>query len=84
MLLSKALGAFCDKVHMRTLAQHLAGGADGIRNVFHAADSAGTKRVSVHDERIKLNLALAIQETATAGIKGFIVFHDDDSLFDCV
>ncbi len=84
MLLSKALGAFSDKIHMRTLAQHLAGSTDGIRNVFHAADSAGTKRGSVHDEGIKLNLALAIQEATPAGINGLIVFHNDDSLLDRV
>ncbi len=84
MLLSKAFGAFCNKVHMRTLAQYLAGCANRIRNVLDAADSAGTKRSSVHDQGIKLNLALAIQEAAATGIERFIVFHDDDSLLDRV
>src|SRR5439155_12371482 len=50
VLLRKWLRAFCDKVNMRTLTQHLSRGPDGIRNWLDAANSAGTKRASVHNE----------------------------------
>ena len=40
------------------------------------------QRGAVHDERIELYFAVAIEKAAAAGIKGLVVFHDDHGFFD--
>src|ERR1700756_3087571 len=63
---------------MRAVTQDFARSANGIRNLFHAAHASGTKRSAVHNQRIELNLAIAIEEAATASVKRLVVLHDDD------
>src|SRR3954465_14527655 len=84
MLFGKALGAFSYEVNVRALAQHLPRGADGIGNVLNAAHSPGAEGVAIHNESIELNLAFAVQKTATASVEGFVVFHHHNCGFDCI
>src|SRR5437899_5498193 len=76
------LGAFADKIHVRTLAENLAGGAHRIAQPLDTADASGAERGSVHDERIELDFAVAIEEAAASGVEGLVVFHDDDGFLD--
>jgi hypothetical protein len=69
---------------MRTLAENFARGADGISQAFDASYAAAPERVSFHDESVELNFPVTIQEAASPGIEGLIVFHYDDGLFDSV
>src|SRR5437588_12928230 len=69
---------------MRAFAQDFACGADWICNVFHASDAAGAQSVAIHDERIELHLALAVQEAAATSIKGLVIFHHDYASLDRV
>src|SRR5579872_6891270 len=52
--------------------------------MFNAADSSCAEAGSIHDQRIELHFAFAIQKTAPAGVKSFVIFHDDDSFFNRV
>ena len=79
MLLGKTLGTFRHEVNVRAFTQHLTGGANRIRDVLHASDSACAKRGAVHDEGIELNLTLSVKETAAARVKSLVIFHYDDS-----
>src|ERR1019366_8470215 len=80
---SKALGAFGDEIDMRAVAENFAGGANRVAQTFDASAAAAQGR-AVHDESIELYLAIAIQETATAGVEGFIVFENHHGFFDGV
>src|SRR5208282_5933643 len=80
----KALGAFGDEIDVRAVAENFAGGAHRVAQTLHASDAAAAEGRALHDEGVELHLAVAVQETAAAGVKGFIVFHYDDGLFDRV
>jgi hypothetical protein len=69
---------------VRALAEDLARGADRIRDSFHASYASSPQSTAVHDEGVELNLAIAIEEAASAGVESLVVFHDDYSFFDCV
>jgi hypothetical protein len=82
MLGGEALSAFGYEIDMRALAQNLARRAHGIAQPLHASHASGAQRGTVHDERIELYLAIAVQETSATRVEGLVVFHDDDGLFD--
>src|SRR6266404_6005901 len=82
MLGREALGAFADKVNVLALLQHLARGANGIADALHAAHAAGAQRGAIHQERVELHAAVAIEEAATAGVEGVVFFQYDDGFFD--
>src|ERR1035441_307920 len=69
---------------MRAVAENCAGGANRVAQTFDASDAAAAQGRAVHDESIELYLAIAIQETATAGVEGFIVFENHHGFFDGV
>jgi hypothetical protein len=80
----ESFGAFGHKVNMRTLAENLAGGADGVGNAFDAANASGAERVAVHDKGVELNFAVEVEEAAATSVERLVVFHDDDGFFDRV
>ena len=71
-----------DEIDMRTVAENFAGGANRVAQTLDASDAAAAQGRAVHDEGIELHLAIAIQETAAAGVEGFVIFHHDHGLFD--
>jgi len=80
----KALGAFGDKIDVRTIAKNFPGGTNWIAQALHATDAATAQRRAVHDERVQLDLAVAVQEAAAASIESFVVFHYDYGFFNRV
>ena len=50
--------------------------------MFNAAHSSRPQGRSIHDQRIELHPAFAIEKTATSGIKRLVIFHDNDRFFD--
>src|SRR5581483_412928 len=85
MLQSKLFRAFRHEIYVWAFAEHFTRSPDRISNMFNTTDASSTKGCAVHDQRVELDLSLAIQETPAASVEGFIVFHDDDSFFfNCV
>ena len=82
MLGREALSPFGDKVHMRAVAQNFARRADRIGDALDTAHAAGAQSGAVHDERIELHLAVAIEKAAATRVEGLVVFHDDHSFLD--
>ena len=80
----KALGAFRDEINVRTVAQNFPGGANRVAQTFDATHSTAAEGRAVHDESVELHLAVAVQETAAAGVESFIVFENDHGFFDRV
>ena len=66
---------------MWTVTENLARGANGIFQTLDASYASGAKSCAIHDKRIELNLAIAIEETAATSIEGFVVLQDDDGFF---
>jgi hypothetical protein len=44
-------------------------------------DTAGPESGTVHNQCVQLNFAFAVQKAATAGVEGFVIFHNDYSCF---
>ena len=82
MLRGESLRAFRHKIHVRTLTQNLSRRPHWIAQSLHASHAACAQRSAVHDQRIQLHLAVAIQKTSPAGVEGLVVFHDDDGFLD--
>lgn len=82
MLCRKALGAFCDKINMRTVAKNLACCANRIPKPFDATNPSPAKRSAIHDERVELHLAIAIQKAASASVESLVVLHHNHGFFD--
>src|SRR6266446_772373 len=80
----ESLRAFGDEIDVRAFTEDLARGADGVGDAFHASYTSSSKSTAVHDEGVELDLAIAIEEAAAAGVEGLVVFHDDYGFFDCV
>jgi hypothetical protein len=80
----EALRTLAHKIHMRTLGQNLSRRPHWIAHPLHAPDTPGPQRRPIHDERIQLHLAVAIQEATAAGVEGLVVFHDDNGFLDSI
>jgi hypothetical protein len=76
------LRAFSDEVNVRTLTQNLAGGADGIAQMLDASYASGAERGAIHDERVELDAAVAVEEAAPSGVESLVIFHDHDGFLD--
>ena len=50
----------------------------------HGCDCAQRQRLPVHDDRVHLDPACAVQHAAYARVKRGIVFHNGDGFFDRV
>jgi len=50
--------------------------------MFHASDPAGPQSRAIHDQSIQLNFSFPVKKTATASVKGLIVFQDHNRFFD--
>ncbi len=61
-----------------------ASGLDGVAKTFDARDAAGAEVFAVHQQRVKLDAAVAGEEGAAAGVEGVVVFHDGDGCLDGV
>src|SRR5882724_8447121 len=81
VFLRKTLRTFAYEVHMRTFAENLARGANRILHAFDAAHSTGAQRGAIHEQRVHFNFAFAVEKTATAGVKSFVVLQNDDGFF---
>ena len=84
MLGGDSLRALGDKIHVGAFAEDLSGGANGIAQVLDAADTSASQRGAVHHEGVELHFAIAVEKAAAAGVKGLVVFHDDDRFLDRV
>src|ERR1019366_8618984 len=82
LLGGKTFGAFSDKIDVRTVAKNLPGGANRVAQTFDATHSAAAEGRAVHDEGVELHLAVAVQEAAAAGVKGFVILESDHGFFD--
>src|ERR1700674_3162104 len=78
----ETLRAFSDEIDVRALRQDLARGTHWISQPFHAAHYASAQSGSIHDERVELHFAVAVEEAATAGVEGLVIFHNDDCFLD--
>jgi hypothetical protein len=76
------LRSFSNEVNMRTITENPAGGPHRVAQMLHAAHTSGAKRGAVHDQGIELYFALAIQKAASASVKSFVIFHDDNRFFN--
>src|ERR1043166_5407506 len=84
MLRREPFRALRDKVHMRAIAQNLPRCPNRVPQPFNTPDAAGTQGRAIHNERIELYFAVAVQKAATASVKGFVIFHDNDSFLNRV
>ncbi len=84
MLGGKTFSAFGDEIDVRAVAENLAGGANRIAQALDATYAAAAQGRAIHDEGVELDFAVAVQETAAAGVEGFVVFENDDGFFDRV
>ena len=50
--------------------------------MLDAADASGTQRAAVHDQRVELYFAVAIEKAPASGVKGLVIFHDHDCFLD--
>ena len=78
------LRAFSDEIDVRTLTQDLARCTHWISQPFHAANSSSAQSGSIHDERVELHFAVAVEEAAATGVEGLVIFHNDDCFLDRV
>jgi hypothetical protein len=69
---------------MRALAEDLSRRAHRIRDALNASNAPGAQSATIHNQRVHLDFAVAIQEAAASGIEGLVIFHDDDGFFDRV
>ena len=81
MFAGKALGALGDKVNVGTLFEYRASRAYRIQQPLDAPYASGLEACAVHDERVQLYPAIAIENRSTSGVKGFIVLQRGDRLF---
>src|SRR5262245_16835779 len=84
MLLGKPLSAFGYQVNVRALIQHFARRTNGIANALHTTHSTRPQRSAIHDQSIELDPAVRSEEAASAGVEGFMVFHDHNGFFNRV
>src|SRR5580692_5137442 len=84
MLRGELFRAFGYKIHVGALTQNLACRSYWIFQSFHASHAPCPQRRTVHDQRIQLHLAVAIQKASPAGIESCVVLHDDDGFLDCI
>src|ERR1700736_15087 len=80
----KTFRAFSNKIHMRTLTENLPRRAHGIAQPLDAAHAPGAQRRSIHDERVELYLAVAIEKTPPPGVESLVILHDDDRFLNRV
>jgi len=80
----KALGALGHKIDVRTVAKNFSGGTNRVAQTFDTTDPATAQRRAVHDEGVKLHLAVAVQEAAPSGVKRLVVFENDHGFFNRV
>ena len=73
-----------DEHHVIGMFEDAAGEANGIVNVFDGGDGAGFEGGAVHEDGVELDMAVAIEVRAEAGVKCGVVFEDDDGGFDRV
>src|SRR2546430_8880386 len=50
--------------------------------MFHTSDAPSPQGHAIHDQSIELNSSFPVKEAAAAGVKGLIVFQDDNRFFD--
>jgi len=50
--------------------------------MFHTSDAPSPQGRAIHDQSIELNFSFPVKEAAAAGVKGLIVFQDDNRFFD--
>src|SRR5689334_9474280 len=81
VLLGEPLSAFANKINVRALIEHQAGGADGIAYALHAPNATSAKGGAIHHEGIKLHASVAGKKTAAAGVKRIVIFHADNGGF---
>ena len=69
MLGGELFGAFGYKINVRTFAKNLARRPHWIAQSLDAADASSPQRGAIHDERIQLHFAVAIQKTSAPASK---------------
>jgi len=66
MFSGKALGAFGDKIDVRTVAENFAGSANRVAEALDAGDPSGAKVRTVHEQGVKLDAAEPAASAASA------------------
>src|ERR1700685_4626867 len=84
MLRGKLLGAFADKINVRTLTQNLPPRAPRIAHPLPAPHAASPQRGALHDERVELHPAIAVEKAAASRVESLVVFHDDNGFLNRV
>src|SRR5258708_4404182 len=67
---------------MRALVEDEARGLDWIAEALDASDPASAERGAIHEQGVELDVAVAGEKAASAGVEGLIVFENSDSGFD--
>jgi len=78
MLRRKPLRTFAHKIHMRTLTQNFLRRPHRIAHPLDAPHSPRPQRRPVHDQRIHLHPAVAVQKTSSPRVKRLVVLHNHD------
>jgi hypothetical protein len=76
------LSSLGNEIDMRAVTQDFSSSPDGIRQALYTSDSPRAKSGPIHNQGIELDLSIAVQETAAAGVEGFVIFHDNDRFLD--
>ncbi len=79
---SKGLRARADEIDVRAEIHDQSSRVDGIAQPLHAGNAAGTQRGAIHEQCVQLHSTIVGEETAAAGVEGFVVFHHSDSGLD--
>ena len=84
MCVGKLLCAFSDEIDVRALFEDEAGGLNGIAEPFDTGHAPGSHAATVHEQGVELHAGIGGEKATAAGVKGGIVFEDDDRGFDSV
>src|SRR5262249_1831044 len=60
---------------------NLASGANRVTQALYASDAASAQRRAIHNESVQLNLPVMVEEAASPGVEGLIIFHHHDRFF---
>jgi len=67
-----------NKINVRTFAQDLPCRSHWIAQALDAPHASGPERSAVHDQRIQLHTAVAVEKTSPPRVEGFVVLHNDN------
>lgn len=84
MLHGETLRPCSNKINMGTVVEYQTRCMNRILQPLHTCDPAGTKVLSIHQQRIQLHPAILRQKRTSPGIEGLIIFHYRNCRLYCI